>query len=239
MNPVFASMITKTGLAVTGSVALHGLPAVSKTTLQPTPSSSVVGLRVRPAGLQTNTAVDASITPVIGLIFITAPSGVFPFTSGMVRKNRCVPGSHTGCSAPFVANDNGIVSERVSPPFASTSIKVANGGVSALLITSSFRSLGSNASSSARFGLLDVVVSPTVAPFVRLIVTTRLPPSVTNSKFPKTVTPLGPLQLAPPRAVHTAVGTNPANGGFAGSCVTNVLLAASATSTTALERSAR
>src|SRR5215469_4760823 len=92
-------------------------------------------------------------------ICATAPLGnapdPSPSTSGIERKNFWVLGCHTGCSAPFVAFTplavlSVIFVLIVSVQVDETLINVPNGGVSALLITRSRLSFGSNASSSAR-----------------------------------------------------------------------------------------
>src|SRR5215469_11259585 len=136
----------------------------------------------------------------------------------MERKNRRSTGSHCGCSAPLVALGKGIVVWTVSAPVVlSTLIKVPNGTVSALFIARMIPSFGSYASSSARLGSpVFVWTSPTVLPFLRSIVTTRLLPSVTKSHGNAATTPLGPTQLPPGLppglAAQSAADTNPANG---------------------------
>src|SRR6202171_1189385 len=113
-----------------------------------------------------------------------------------------------------------------------TLTNVAKGGVSALLTTSSSPALGSYASSSARRpGAPPVDTSPTVLPLLRLIETTRLLASVTKSHGNAATTPLGPeVPLLP---------VKPLNAGLALIWEISVLVLASTTSTTALERSAR
>src|SRR5712692_2338024 len=163
------------------------------------------------------------------------------------RQNLPVPGSHTGCSAPFVASTPWAASKSMffttvrTPVALLTLIKVPNGGSDALLITRSSPSLGSYASSSARvFSPTFVKTSLTVKPVLRSRLSTRLGASVTKSQGNAPTTPLGPAQsLAPAGGEH---GTNPANGPwplFGKICVTNVSVLALTTSTALLERSAR
>src|SRR5438876_1589477 len=168
---------------------------------------------------------------------------------GTERKNLPVPGSHTGCSAPFVASTPWAASKSIffttvrAPVVLLTWIKVPNGGSEALLITRSSPSLGSYASSSARvFSPVFVKTSLTVVGglVLRSKVSTRLGASVTKSQGYAATTPLGPAQsFAPAAGEH---GTNPANGTrplFGKICATNVSVLALTTSTALLERSAR
>src|SRR6516164_38218 len=81
----------------------------------------------------------------------------------------------------------------LSTQLVETLIKVPNGGVSALLITKSSLSCGSNANSSAR-AVPPVLKELTIAVKLTLELneTTRLGLSVAKMQFPEAVTPLGP-----------------------------------------------
>ena len=84
--------------------------------------------------------------------------------------------------------------------------------------------------------MLFVTTLDTIVSFVRSIVTTRLPASVTKSQRPETRTPLGPDRLLS-AAVPFAFATTPANPPVM--FLTKVFVRALTTSTLALERSAR
>src|SRR6266568_2643611 len=127
-----------------------------------------------------------------------------PLSSGMERKNLRLWRSQTGCSAPLVASTPWALSKimavwTVRPPvFFSTLMKVPDGGVAALLITS--RRPWSSASSSAGLSPTLVVTALTVLGGLdlRSKVSTRLGASVTNNHGKAATTPLGPEQsLAP------------------------------------------
>src|SRR5437879_1951652 len=165
---------------------------------------------------------------------------------GMERKNLPVLGSHTGCSAPFVASTPWAASNSMffttarAPVALLTWIKVPNGGSDALLITRSNPSFGSYASSSARvFSPAFVKTSLTVVGGLvrRSKVSTRLGASVTKSQGNAATTPLGPAQSLAPAAGEQ--GTNPANAPwplFGKIWPTNVSVLALTTSTALLDR---
>src|SRR5438876_4191081 len=119
---------------------------------------------------------------------------------GTERKNLPVPGSHTGCSAPFVASTPWAASKSTffttvrAPVVLLTWTKVPNGGSEALLITRSSPSLGSYASSSARV-LSPVFVKTSLTVVGGLVlrskVSTGLGASVTERQGYAGTTPLG------------------------------------------------